>query len=38
MNNEDRHQKQLKFERNLIMIPYLIFAIIVLLCNIFILR
>lgn len=35
MNNEDRYQKQLKFERNLIMIPYLIFAIIVLLCNIF---
>ncbi|BBD90752.1 hypothetical protein WL278_04190 [Staphylococcus caprae] len=35
MNNEDKREKQIKFERNLITFPYLGFAIVVLLFNIF---
>ena len=35
MNNEDFKQKQLNFEFRFIMIPYLIFAVIILLSNIF---
>ena len=35
MNNEDKREKQIKFERNLITFPYLGFAIVVLLLNIF---
>lgn len=35
MNNEDKREKQIKFERDLITFPYLGFAIVVLLFNIF---
>lgn len=35
MNNEYKREKQIKFERNLITFPYLGFAIVVLLFNIF---
>lgn len=35
MNNEDKREKQIKFERNLITFPYLGFAIVILLFNIF---
>lgn len=35
MTNEDKREQQIKFERNLITFPYLGFAIIVLLFNIF---
>lgn len=35
MNNEDKREKQIKFEKNLITFPYLGFAIVVLLFNIF---
>ena len=38
MNNEDFKQKQLNFEFRFIMIPYLIFAVIILLSNIFTLK
>lgn len=36
MNNEDKREQQIKFEKNLITFPYLGFAIVVLLFNIFI--
>ena len=36
--NEDNRNKQIKFERNLITFPYLGFAFIVLLFNIFYIR
>lgn len=35
MNNEDKREQQIRFERNLITFPYLGFAIVVLLFNIF---
>lgn len=35
MNNEDKREQQIKFEKNLITFPYLGFAIVVLLFNIF---
>ncbi|WP_367112205.1 hypothetical protein V6C67_10485 [Staphylococcus capitis subsp. urealyticus] len=35
MNNEDKREQQIKFEKNLITFPYLGFAIVVLLFNVF---
>ncbi|HCX9779472.1 TPA: hypothetical protein O0140_002651, partial [Staphylococcus aureus] len=35
MTNEDKRFEQLRFERKFIVIPYLIYAVIVLLLNIF---
>ncbi|GGI37579.1 hypothetical protein [Staphylococcus capitis] len=35
MNNEDKREQQIKFEKNLITFPYLGFAIVVQLFNIF---
>lgn len=35
MNNEDKREQQIKFEKNLITFPYLGFAIVVQLINIF---